>query len=134
MKPLLRFQKFDQIFKLGDKLLLTNEGLGTFLSSLPVEYSGDKDKDLDSELISWEMFRAIISPEIDPLDESRVNIISTLLEERTEEEEFREYVQRLLEIIEDRPIILGVGDMVLNDNLIERVEYIGKKVEWRRGN
>lgn len=82
---LLRFQKFNQIFKLGDKLLLTNEGLGTFLSSLPVEYSGDKDKELDSELISWEIFRAIISPEIDPLDESRVNIISTLLVERIEE-------------------------------------------------
>jgi hypothetical protein len=57
-------------------------------------------------------------------------IPSTILEERTKEKEFREYVQRLLEIIEDRPIILGVGDMVLNDNLIERVEYIGKEVEW----
>lgn len=61
-------------------------------------------------------------------------IPSTILEERTKEKEFREYVQRLLEIIEDRPIILGVGDMVLNDNLIERVEYIGKEVEWKRGN
>lgn len=61
-------------------------------------------------------------------------IPSTILEKRTKEKEFREYVQRLLEIIEDRPIILGVGDMVLNDNLIERVEYIGKEVEWKRGN
>ena len=54
---------------------------------------------------------------------------SPILEERTSEAEFQDYIDRLLEIIGNRNIILGVGDMVLGNNLIERVEYIAKKVE-----
>ena len=56
---------------------------------------------------------------------------SPILEERTSEAEFQDYIDRLLEIIGHRNIILGVGDMVLGNNLIERVEYIAKKVEQR---
>jgi uroporphyrinogen-III decarboxylase len=54
---------------------------------------------------------------------------SPILEERTSETEFRDYIHRLLEIIGNRNIILGVGDMVLGNNLIERVEYIAREVE-----
>jgi hypothetical protein len=57
---------------------------------------------------------------------------SPILEKRTSESEFRDYIHRLLEIIENRNIILGVGDMVLGNNLIERVEYIAKEVEHHR--
>ena len=56
-------------------------------------------------------------------------IPSPILEERTSEDEFQEYVHRLLETIGGKPIILGVGDMVLGNNLIERVEYIAGEVE-----
>ncbi|MEX1330890.1 MAG: uroporphyrinogen decarboxylase family protein [Desulfobacterales bacterium] len=57
---------------------------------------------------------------------------SPILEKRTSESEFRDYIHRLLEIIGNRNIILGVGDMVLGNNLIERVEYIAKEVEHHR--
>jgi hypothetical protein len=57
---------------------------------------------------------------------------SPILEERTSEAEFQDYIQRVLEIVGNRNIILGVGDMVLGNNLIERVEYIAKKVEQHR--
>jgi hypothetical protein len=57
---------------------------------------------------------------------------SPILEKRTSESEFRDYIHRLLEIIDNRNIILGVGDMVLGNNLIERVEYIAKEVEHHR--
>ncbi len=55
-------------------------------------------------------------------------IPSPILEERTGESEFRDYVSRLLETIGDRPIILGVGDMVMGNNLIERVQYIADHI------
>lgn len=57
---------------------------------------------------------------------------SPILEERTGEAEFQDYIHRLLEIIGNHNIILGVGDMVLGNNLIERVEYIAKEVEQHR--
>ena len=57
---------------------------------------------------------------------------SPILEKRTSESEFRDYIHRLLEIIGNRNIILGVGDMVLGNNLIERVEYLAKEVEHHR--
>jgi len=56
-------------------------------------------------------------------------IPSPILEERTNEEDFKAYVNRLLQTIGNQPIILGVGDMVLGNNLIERVEYIAKEIE-----
>ena len=56
-------------------------------------------------------------------------IPSPILEEHSSEGEFQEYVSRLLQTIGDKPIILGVGDMVLGNNLIERVEYIAGEVE-----
>ena len=56
-------------------------------------------------------------------------IPSPILEERTGESEFHLYVQRLLETIGDRPIILGVGDMVMGNNLLERVRYVANRIE-----
>ena len=54
---------------------------------------------------------------------------SPILEERTSEEQFQEYVHRILEIVGCQNIILGVGDMVLGNNMIERVAYIAQAVE-----
>jgi uroporphyrinogen-III decarboxylase len=56
-------------------------------------------------------------------------IPSPILEERTAEGEFREFMHQMLQIIDGRPIIVGVGDMVLDNNQIERVEYIAQAIE-----
>lgn len=44
---------------------------------------------------------------------------SPILEERTCKIEFREYVHCLLETVGNQPVILGVVDMVLGNNLLE---------------
>ncbi len=57
-------------------------------------------------------------------------IPSPLLEEaRTDEAGFREFVAHLLDTVGAGPIILGVGDLVMGNNSIERVEYIAEQVE-----
>jgi uroporphyrinogen-III decarboxylase len=56
-------------------------------------------------------------------------IPSPILEERTSQNEFQQYIEGLLRVIADRPMILGVGDMVMVNNSIERVRDIANKVE-----
>jgi len=56
-------------------------------------------------------------------------IPSPILEERTSKAEFKEYVHRILTTIGNQAIIIGIGDMVLGNNLIERVRYIAEEVE-----
>ncbi len=56
-------------------------------------------------------------------------IPSSILEERISEERFQEYLDHILRIIGDRPIILGIGDLVMGNNLIERVRYIANRIE-----
>ena len=57
-------------------------------------------------------------------------IPSPLLEEdRTDEDAFREFVAHLLETVGAGPIILGVGDLVMGNNSIERVKYVAEQVE-----
>ena len=70
-------------------MLLTNQRLVTFLSSLPVEYTGDapSPKYIDDDVIAWELFRELLSPKLDPLDERRVALICELRESRKEEVE-----------------------------------------------
>jgi hypothetical protein len=56
-------------------------------------------------------------------------IPSPLLEARTPYAEFEAWIDRLLERIGGAPIILGVGDMVMGNSVIERVEAIARRVE-----
>jgi len=56
-------------------------------------------------------------------------IPSPILQQDTSEGQFKEYIERLLELVGDQPIILGVGDMVMANNSIERVRYIADRVE-----
>jgi len=56
-------------------------------------------------------------------------IPSSILEEQTSNREFKRYVRCLLKTVGDHPIILGIGDLVMANNLIERVEYIAHEVE-----
>jgi len=56
-------------------------------------------------------------------------IPSDLLEERTDQAVFEAFVENLLTIVGSNPIIVGVGDMVLDNNRIERVKYIADRIE-----
>lgn len=56
-------------------------------------------------------------------------IPSPILQADTSEDAFRAYVDHVLDAVGDKPIILGIGDMVLGNNLIERVRYIADRVE-----
>jgi hypothetical protein len=52
-----------------------------------------------------------------------------LEEERTDEAAFRRFVSDLLQLVGAGPIILGVGDLVMGNNSIERVKYVSEQVE-----
>lgn len=56
-------------------------------------------------------------------------IPSSYLEARVTEDEFRKFIETLLLMVEGRPIILGIADAVMTDNLIERVQWIAEQVE-----
>jgi hypothetical protein len=56
-------------------------------------------------------------------------IPSPILEARTPEPEFEAWVDRLFDTVGPDPIILGVGDMVMGNCSIERVESIARRVE-----
>jgi hypothetical protein len=56
-------------------------------------------------------------------------IPSPLLEPSTSEASFREYVDHILQSALLHPIVLGIGDLVMPNNSIERVRYIAERVE-----
>jgi len=56
-------------------------------------------------------------------------ISSPILEERTSEADFCAYVDHVLDLAGAGPMILGIGDLVLHNNSIERVRYIAERVE-----
>ena len=56
-------------------------------------------------------------------------IPSDLLEKRTDQRIFEAFVENLLATVGRNPIIIGVGDMVLDNNLIDRVKYIAERIE-----
>lgn len=56
-------------------------------------------------------------------------IPSSLLEDRTGQQVFEDFVENLLNVVGQSPIIIGVGDMVLDNNRIDRVKYIAGRIE-----
>jgi hypothetical protein len=56
-------------------------------------------------------------------------IPSDMLEDRTDQAVFEAFVENLLSVVGSSPIIIGVGDMVLDINRIERVKYIADRIE-----
>jgi len=56
-------------------------------------------------------------------------IPSPLLEAPTPEPVFHGFVDHVLETVGRDPVILGVSDMVLGNNLIDRVRYVADRVE-----
>jgi len=55
-------------------------------------------------------------------------IPSDILEARTPRQEFEKFVDKLLQTVGQDAIIIGVGDMVLDNNLIDRVKHIADRV------
>jgi hypothetical protein len=56
-------------------------------------------------------------------------IPTPILEERTPEAEFRAYIERLLDLVGQGPIILGLVDLFMRHNSIERVKYIAARIQ-----
>ena len=56
---------------------------------------------------------------------------SPLLEERTPEDELHAFVDHVLDRVGREPVILGVSDMVLGNNLIDRVRWIAERIGSR---
>ena len=56
-------------------------------------------------------------------------IPSPLLEERIPEAELHAFVDHVLETVNGAPVILGISDMLLGNNMIERVEWISRRIE-----
>ena len=56
-------------------------------------------------------------------------IPSPLLEPQTSEAVFNDYLDRVLRAAHERPMILGIGDFVMPNNLIERIQTIAARVE-----
>jgi len=55
-------------------------------------------------------------------------IPSYYLEARLTEAEFRDRINALLELVQERPIILGIADAVMSDDEVERVRWIARRV------
>jgi hypothetical protein len=68
----------------GDvSLLLTNQRLLPLFDALPIEPENrDKDWRDFQDVVSWELFRRIISPSVDPLTPEKVELISKMLDKR----------------------------------------------------
>ncbi len=68
-------------------VLLSNQNLIKLLGSMPV--SGIKDDHfnsaLETDVIAWEFFRQLISPVLDPLDTSKIELLGEMISERQEE-------------------------------------------------
>jgi hypothetical protein len=48
-----------------------------------------------------------------------------------DESELYQFIDHVLETVADAPIILGISDMMLGNNLIERLEWIARRIEDR---
>jgi hypothetical protein len=59
-------------------------------------------------------------------------IPSPLLEPHTSEEKFHNYIDHLFETVGNRGIILGIGDMVMPNNSVERLRYIAERIETHK--
>jgi len=56
-------------------------------------------------------------------------IPTPILEERTPEADFRAYIDHLLDLVGDGPVILGLVDLFMRHNSIERVKYIAERLD-----
>jgi len=96
--------------------LLPETGLDVFESFSPAPLT---DLSFEAGWIAWQGKAPIIWG----------GIPSTLLQPDVPEDELHRFVESTLELIGSQPVILGIGDMVMSNNLIERVRFIAERVE-----
>jgi len=85
-----------------DAVLLSNERLMPFLTSLPVDSTCKPESKNPADLLdvaAWEFFRQLVSPIVDPLDEGRVPKLSNLI--RGKGEEIRRLKNRCLGLAQE---------------------------------
>jgi hypothetical protein len=76
-----------------DALLLSNERMVIFLASLPVDSAEPDTKRTETvkrtddplDSVAWEFFRQLVSPMVDPVDETRVRKLAKMVRGKTEE-------------------------------------------------
>ena len=56
-------------------------------------------------------------------------IPSPILETSTDDEDFMQFIDDLLRIVKDKPLLLGVADLFMYHNSIERVETIAHRID-----
>ncbi len=56
-------------------------------------------------------------------------IPSLLLDVEQDESQLHDYMENLFARVGDKPIILGIGDMVIGPNLMERLRWIAEAIE-----
>ncbi|MHC4618641.1 MAG: hypothetical protein ACYTEQ_12915 [Planctomycetota bacterium] len=78
---LLLLQKMKSL----DGIFLSCPAIIDLLSRLPVEQESNASVSVDDDVVAWELFRQLVSPVIDPLNEKRVTFIAKCRDERTDE-------------------------------------------------
>lgn len=72
-----------------DILFVSNSEIIPLLSSMPIETNDDQSRsqtyEASEDIIAWEIFRQILFPAIDPLDERRVELVAEYRNERKDE-------------------------------------------------
>lgn len=90
---LARFHHFAPV------ILLNNPRLMPLLGDLPVEAEPRADESFDP--ITWELFRQILSPHLDPISYDRAEILADILTNRTDElQRYRQKCERLAEEVQ----------------------------------
>ncbi len=70
------------ILKSISAVLLSNPNMVPFLASLPVEANPSdrkRDETINLDVISWEFFRQLLSPKVDPLHEKSIATVANLI-------------------------------------------------------
>jgi hypothetical protein len=69
-----------------DGILLSNERLVPFLTSLPVDAPAPGQMSSAAwDVVGWEFFRQLVSPRLDPLDGGKAKLVASLLSRRSAE-------------------------------------------------
>ncbi len=103
----------------GDDFMLSNENLLKLLNSFPVENTGKKssdDMEKKIDIITWEFFRQILSPYVDPLNKKTINrIIKIINKGKDEIKNFKNKCTILANDVSSEKDLEGVIKIVSNE-------------------
>ena len=113
----LRLPMMKAVGQSTQSLMLTNPSLLELLDSMPIEPPDvSASNERFDDVISWELFRRILSPRLDPLSETNVELINNLVKNR--KDEITRLKQRCLRIASE---IKEPGDRKDTESEIERI-------------